>query len=1191
MILFYTFVFGVCGSTNLLSHGSLTNHTQALPSGQHVFLKRAAENIGRSLDELGEDELVTLKTQKLYNIAEYIPRNSNEETQLKKISTRISKKIESVVVPLRETSIAIYDFMMNIPQKPHFDQACVMKVNIVIDPNLPVYVSARPLNMTQGKNTFFDEQNDKKCTSDFMLFTYSFFLFTSYTFYCNCLAVRHIISSLTDVDRIGLIAVNANSTTVFNDLCKKNAMVQATSGTKRRMMKLVDSFGISKAATNHTMGFQTAFSVMIGTELQLGESKEATIVYVSKGLLSPLSELKPLLNVIAKGQQTISTRVVINTCLLVDDEKPLLFDKILREVAEQNFTKHNITFDLSKKNMSFSGVMVSVSSDSNVDSIVRRLITSNYSKNEDDYTFSLPKWDGNALTMSVSTKIKLDFGQFGVIGLDVFLEDITEDIAYYHQNSRSYVFLMDENGYVIMHPYLKQSRYLNVESSEKSTIVIDVKNFETDEGFENVKDAILKNPNGSSMKLPSSKGRKKIQYSWQKVANSPFIVVVVSDLSKKPLGVYNSNTTVPSSKLVHHMYYLVNSKPLRSRNKTNEQSICRYMNQLTFSNASSLFLSAWVYQSPFRYLSSPEINVAVYSAYLNDVTKPFLGHGFRDDGIQFDIIFLMKVLEEWEKNIGKSRLSKYVVRKYVATSSGLLVVYPGSVIEHNLDPVRRSWFSRAVKNPEKIILSAPYLDAGWAGYIVTYSQKLVYHSKSSSVTPTSVVMGMDLTLGYFYTLLLDNLPFCTLNDIRNVASEGKIKCFLMDDKGYILSHPNALESSKLKNSKIPNEGLHITHKSYPLVASDILNHEGFVKKLLCTDYATNTIQRYYKFNTSLSDVLVNKISGEQCVRYQIVSIPGTNVFLGVVNTTCQPTAFCPCSTLDRQCMNCNRMAQTDCECPCECSVDVDVCLSHSYQKAAPPCPNNAEPFIPGYKTGHYYSLLAKVEPCTNFDCKRFTNYKDCMGTAGCEWCNTHQDEVTPLKYPECTVQAVCFNGIRNSYFPYVNSMGGGYVSWMNGDTGSTSNSMLMILVLFAIIFSLALMSYCYINRTQMNEADGGSQQMGLYTADKRYKKFSEEPSTDHNNVLLQSGIQEAVKEAAIVVAQSPYSSSSGSSNVGSKSRRVAAAPSESDDHGYSTMASTNVDDVSPPSPLPNPSPLTLLRPHQFRVPVMVHRVH
>lgn len=37
----------------------------------------------------------------------------------------------------------------------------------------------------------------------------------------------------------------------------------------------------------------------------------------------------------------------------------------------------------------------------------------------------------------------------------------------------------------------------------------------------------------------------------------------------------------------------------------------------------------------------------------------------------------------------------------------------------------------------------------------------------------------------------------------------------------------------------------------PLVANDILNHPNFVKKNLCNSFSDRTVQRFYKFNTSI----------------------------------------------------------------------------------------------------------------------------------------------------------------------------------------------------------------------------------------------------------------------------------------------------------------------------------------------------
>lgn len=101
--------------------------------------------------------------------------------------------------------------------------------------------------------------------------------------------------------------------------------------------------------------------------------------------------------------------------------------------------------------------------------------------------------------------------------------------------------------------------------------------------------------------------------------------------------------------------------------------------------------------------------------------------------------------------------------------------------------------------------------------------------------------------------------------------------------------------------------------SYPVVTASIqvwrnespissivvyfLCKQGLVKKLVCNDFASNTVQRFYEFNMSLDHVVTNMISGEQCGRYQLTYLAGTNTFLGIVNTSCNLTAFCPCPTV------------------------------------------------------------------------------------------------------------------------------------------------------------------------------------------------------------------------------------------------------------------------------------------------------
>jgi hypothetical protein len=234
-----------------------------------------------------------------------------------------------------------------------------------------------------------------------------------------------------------------------------------------------------------------------------------------------------------------------------------------------------------------------------------------------------------------------------------------------------------------------------------------------------------------------------------------------------------------------------------------------------------------------------------------------------------------------------SYIFTFYFRYVVSTVSGVLEIFPGMVLDSGFDPKRRMWYGKALEYPGKIILTPPYLDAAGSGYVITLSH-VVKYPKSESTDHIIAVLSMDVTMGYIMKLLLNMFSFC---------NDATVKCFLMDDKGYLISHPTLLEAT----GKIEQQ--HLTHKEL-LVANDILNHEMFVKKKLCANHLDGTSQRYYQFNTSLDEVLTNIAHGEHCVKYQVAAVSGTNMFLGVVNMTsqCNPLrAFCPCSTVSIYC--------------------------------------------------------------------------------------------------------------------------------------------------------------------------------------------------------------------------------------------------------------------------------------------------
>lgn len=54
----------------------------------------------------------------------------------------------------------------------------------------------------------------------------------------------------------------------------------------------------------------------------------------------------------------------------------------------------------------------------------------------------------------------------------------------------------------------------------------------------------------------------------------------------------------------------------------------------------------------------------------------------------------------------------YIIRRYAATMNGVVLLYPGCLLNFELEPIRRPWFIKALQHPGKIVLTEPYLDSG-----------------------------------------------------------------------------------------------------------------------------------------------------------------------------------------------------------------------------------------------------------------------------------------------------------------------------------------------------------------------------------------------------------------------------------------------------------------------------------------------
>ncbi|XP_013142701.1 PREDICTED: VWFA and cache domain-containing protein CG16868 [Papilio polytes] len=609
-------------------------------------------------------------------------------------------------------------------------------------------------------------------------------------------------------------------------------------------------------------------------------------------------------------------------------------------------------------------------------------------KYENEIKMEGPVWEATERDFMMSLVYPISAG---IIGLDLYWSDLAEDIIYFKgTNQWKRAFIMDLSGKVLMHTYFPRPEA----ASEKIKFTY-LDAIEPYDFIDEVKKHLLSQKSGNSTFLDQNSTRT-ITYSWKWVLNL-YIVCVVSESSNSNLFNKSNIFFTKSSKEI--LFHRLDLFPPKSG------TTCRHFKQIATIDQGTVYLSPSSFQSPFTYLydmgdgQEAVTYMQNYLAYLKSVAHGWLSNPGLKNEIQQDVGFLNSILSFFKRQHLHGPYSKYVVRRYAVTESGVLVMYPGTVLEYDYEPVRRQWFTFAMENPGKIILTPPNLDVGGAGYVVTISYAI-----KSLVYPTMVV-SMDVTMGFLYKLLIDSLPLCAMS---------YVKCLIMNNRGYLVSHPGLMDP----NSSGPIEQQHITHKE-SMIAIDLLNHKGFVTKRLCNNFFDKTIQRFYEFNTSLPNVLSNVVPGDHCIHYYIATIPGTNAFIGLVNASCNVGAFCPCSMVDRLCLNCNRMEQNECECPCECSSEIYDCPDVNMtriNKDIPLC--GLMPENNNHRSHYFHNFAENLKSCFDFQCETYLTHSSCLGVLGCEWCQVDADGRTPLSSPFCTSQSTCFNGVLGAVTPY-----------------------------------------------------------------------------------------------------------------------------------------------------------------------------
>ncbi|KAF5272845.1 hypothetical protein FQR65_LT00441 [Abscondita terminalis] len=921
---------------------------------------------------------------------------------------------------------------------------------------------------------------------------------------------KQMISVLDDKDKVGVLGISDEwSYPYLTEQClmpnqippasNSHIISPATEHNKYLLNRFIDALSKGNSVTNHSLGFQQALQIVKSSNISSNET--VMLLYISRGLLSSLTEAKTVLETILDIVSGLDNRVLINTCAVIDESKPVMYEThFLRDVAEQNYTKYNMhpVIDVEK------GIMLTVNASQTIGFVVAQFYNVLGTTENIDYEpkISLPIWDNIAKDLTVAITVPCDLdGQVSLLGVDLFFSNIAEDITYYSVYPQyTYAFLINMNGTAVMHP--SYPRPISIKAQPK---LVDISHLEKTGNFSEVRDRLLNEEYGIHTLKDEN---QTLKYFWKQAMSWYVVVIVVNETEKEPDRPFKVSwfPATISNKLVHHRLDILPTK-----------NLCKHLNQLATLDAGSLYLSASCFQSPFSYLhtqndAATPLLIQTYMAYLKDNTRLLANPGFKEE-VRDDVVALAHIMDFLRMQHLTGSRAKYIVRRYLTSPTGVVEMFPGGYIPPGIEQTKRTWYLRAMDHKYKTILTPPYLDAGGAGYIVTIAYATQY-----------VTTAMDVTFGYVYKLILQQMPFCNKN----------VKCFMMDDRGYLIYHPNLIDP----NGHGPIEQQHIIHKE-SLVANDILNHKYFVKKMLCNDYADGTIQRFYRLNVSLNDVLTNAVHGEHCVKYQIAAVEGTNVFIGIVNATCEVIAtFCPCSMVDRLCLNCYRMEQKECECPCECPLNLDTC-THPKKTFTdnPLCSTSPEQsfFLNPVVQSKVHD--SDLKSCLSVTCEAQLSYDSCLGVLGCEWCQFDVDGESSLVNPFCTSFSTCFNGVLGSVTPYGDAINGPSASEdVLGGTYSPIGPIVGSIIGVGII--LGLMFFCYrsynsstSNRFYFSSTQDNEVRMSDFNMSDDFQEVD-----NHQEKLL----QDTKKRESI----SPYCVSTG------YRRPLTTADS---DHGYSTM--------------------------------------
>ncbi len=117
----------------------------------------------------------------------------------------------------------------------------------------------------------------------------------------------------------------------------------------------------------------------------------------------------------------------------------------------------------------------------------------------------------------------------------------------------------------------------------------------------------------------------------------------------------------------------------------------------------AIFLSPTCFTSPYKFLYPYDSNWRIqsnrasgYWVYLGDSAGLIRNTGVRL-GVREHVGILASIINEWRRLFINSSYRKHIIRRFVATNRGVMVVFPATVVNDEFDPTERQWYVYTVE--------------------------------------------------------------------------------------------------------------------------------------------------------------------------------------------------------------------------------------------------------------------------------------------------------------------------------------------------------------------------------------------------------------------------------------------------------------------------------------------------------------